>query len=36
VCQPGNCDTEKSSDTIECTDSTSGVERPARRRYAFS
>ena len=32
VCQPGSCDTEKSNDTIECTDSTSGVERPARIR----
>ena len=32
VCQPGNCDTEKSNDTMECTDSTSGVERPARIR----
>ena len=30
VCQPGNCDTAKSNDTIECTDNTSGVERPAR------
>ena len=36
VCQPGSCDTAKSSDTMECTDSTSGVERPARIRYAFS
>ena len=32
VCQPGNWDTAKSSDTIECTDSTSGVLRPARIR----
>ena len=32
VCQPGSCDTAKSNDTIECTDSTSGVERPARMR----
>ena len=36
VCQPGSCDTEKSRDTIECTESTSGVERPARIKYAFS
>ena len=32
VCQPGNCDTAKSNDTIECTDNTSGVERPAKSR----
>src|SRR3569833_1822420 len=36
VCQPGNCDTEKSNDTIECTDNTSGVAKPARIKYAFS
>ena len=32
VCQPGNCDTAKSKDTIECTESTNGVLRPARSR----
>ena len=36
ACQPGICDTEKSKDTIEWTDSTSGVERPARMRYVIS
>src|SRR5437667_5637322 len=32
VCQPGNCETEKSRDTILWTESTSGVESPARMR----
>src|SRR5262245_55008559 len=36
ACQPGICDTEKSRDTIECTESTSGVESPANSRYAIS
>ena len=36
VCHPGNWDTAKSNDTIECTESTSGVLRPASNRYAFS
>ena len=30
VCQPGTWETEKSMDTMECTESTSGVESPAR------
>ncbi len=36
VCQPGSCEVAKSNDTTECTESTSGVERPASSRYAFS
>ena len=32
VCQPGSCETAKSNDTIECTESTSGVAEPARIR----
>ncbi len=36
VCQPGICEVAKSNDTTECTDSTSGVARPASSRYAFS
>ena len=36
VCHPGTCETAKSKETILCTDSTSGVERPASKRYAFS
>ena len=36
VCQPGICDTAKSIETIECTESTSGVARPASVRYATS
>ena len=32
VCQPGMTEVAKSNDTIECTESTSGVERPARIR----
>ena len=32
VCQPGISDAAKSNDTIEWTESTSGVERPARIR----
>src|SRR5215471_15335621 len=34
VCQPGISDVAKSKDTIVCTDSTSGVDRPAKRTYA--
>src|SRR5450432_1409372 len=33
VCHPGNTDTAKSKDTMVCTESTSGVDRPARSRY---
>src|SRR5687767_15274188 len=36
ACQPGTCDTEKSKDTMEWTESTSGVESPASSRYAIS
>src|SRR5947209_10677298 len=36
VCQPGTCETAKSKDTTLCTESTSGVARPARIKYAFS
>ena len=36
VCQPGSRDTAKSNDTMVCTESTSGVEMPARMRYAIS
>ena len=36
VCQPGSCDTAKSNDTTECTESTSGVASAARIRYARS
>ena len=36
VCQPGRIEVAKSNDTIECTLSTSGVDRPASRMYAFS
>ncbi len=32
VCQPGITDVAKSNDTTECTERTSGVERPARIR----
>ncbi len=32
VCQPGSWLVAKSNDTTECTDSTSGVARPARIR----
>src|SRR5690606_41231965 len=34
VCQPGTMDMAKSHDTTECTESTSGVARAARYRYA--
>src|SRR5438105_1217823 len=34
VCQPGITDVAKSNETIVCTDSTSGVESPARIKYA--
>src|ERR1051326_4923791 len=34
VCHPGTSDIAKSNDTTECTDSTSGVEKAARKRYA--
>ena len=36
ACQPGSTDTAKSKLTTVCTESTSGVERPASSRYAFS
>src|SRR3954463_4485968 len=36
VCQPGTCDTAKSNDTTLCTESTSGVAKAARIRYARS
>ena len=32
VCQPGSSETAKSNETIECTENTSGVLRPARIR----
>ena len=32
ACQPGSSDTAKSKHTTVCTESTSGVERPARIR----
>ena len=32
VCQPGSCDTAKSNETTECTESTSGVARAASSR----
>src|SRR6476660_10318631 len=34
VCQPGVSAIAKSNDTTECTESTSGVENAARKRYA--
>src|ERR671916_493483 len=34
ACQPGTSDIAKSNDTTECTESTSGVEKAARNRYA--
>src|SRR5579871_84503 len=34
VCHPGTSDIAKSNDTMECTESTSGVENAARNRYA--
>ena len=36
VCQPGITDVAKSNDTMVWTESTSGVEMPARIRYAAS
>src|SRR4051794_19670946 len=36
VCHPGSWLVAKSNDTTECTESTSGVHRPAKIRYAFS
>ena len=36
VCQPGTMPTAKSKLTTVCTESTSGVARPARSRYAVS
>ena len=36
VCQPGRTDVAKSNETTECTDNTSGVEMPAKIRYARS
>ena len=35
ACHPGTCETAKSSDTIECTLTTSGVASPASSRYAI-
>jgi len=32
VCHPGSCEVAKSKETTECTESTSGVEIPARIR----
>src|SRR5579872_3544728 len=32
VCQPGITEVAKSNDTMVCTDSTSGVDRPAKSR----
>src|SRR5512143_1481425 len=36
VCQPGMTEVAKSQLTIVCTDTTSGVARPASRRYSVS
>jgi hypothetical protein len=36
VCQPGMTEVAKSKLTTECTESTSGVESPARIKYARS
>src|SRR5690349_10066957 len=36
VCQPGLIAIAKSNDTTECTDSTSGVENAARKRYILA
>ena len=36
ACHPGICATAKSNETMVCTESTSGVERPASSRYACS
>lgn len=36
ACQPGITDTAKSKLTTVCTDSTSGVDRPARMSVATS
>ena len=35
ACQPGTMPMAKSQDTTECTDSTSGVARAARKMYAL-
>ena len=35
LCQPGICAIAKSHDTTVCTESTSGVARPAISRYAI-
>ena len=35
MCQPGRIATAKSKLTTECTETTSGVERPASNKYAF-
>ena len=34
VCQPGRLAMAKSHDTTECTETTSGVARAAKNRYA--
>ena len=36
VCHPGMTDVAKSNDTIECTENTSGVARPAKTRETSS
>ncbi len=36
ACHPGSCETAKSNHTIECTESTSGVDNPANNKYAIS
>src|SRR5690349_24790637 len=36
ACQPGVSAMAKSKETTECTESTSGVEKAARNRYAFA
>src|SRR6187399_3084742 len=36
ACQPGVSAMAKSKETTECTDSTSGVLKAARNRYAFA
>ena len=36
ACHSGTIDTAKSNDTTVWTESTSGVEMPARIRYTFS
>ena len=36
VCQPGMTEVAKSIDTMVCTESTSGVDRPASSMYTVS